>query len=1398
MKLFSKQLLFISLGIAIFVAGGIVIYAVNNRGVAPVAYWKFDEGQGATAYDASGNANNGTITGVVWQNEENCKTGKCLYFDGVDDIVSAGSGASLDDLLTVTYEAWILPHTVGEASLGIIFDKSNGAANFTTISLVNTNTIKFTVDYATTDLARLSSNNTITLNQWNHIVITWDGSVTATNVHIYINGKETSYQTTTNAEGARNSDATYSQYIGNRAATDQTFNGNIDDAKIFNYVRTAMQIKSDFVGKTTKQGVSVRVASDAESRNASDGLVGYWEMDEASWNGTAGEVIDSSGNGNNGTSSNGANTTSTAKFGMAGSFDGTDDYVDVGSNSSLTFDNSDFTVSAWIKANGRINKRVIHRRQYSNGMGYGITIYGDAYNKNIIKFFVRDNNGAQVCVNSNKLDDDRWYFITGVFRRGSIISLYINGVLHDSDNASTITGNLGGNRDLYLGGISGASFFGLIDDVKIYNKARTAEQIRRDYESGPPPVAHWKMDENTGQTAFDTSGTNNGTLGTGATADSADPTWTNGKYGSGLKFDGVNDYVSVSGPLIADGNSWSVSIWGNAYSLSYSSLFGAGYGAWLPGDGRVFFTNAGSNHHVWYVADVLNQWRYYTFTHVGGTTAVTLYINGVSKGVSSNSGSLALNMNRIALSDDRSSWNGLLDDVRIYNYARTPKQIMEDMLGGPRGLTSSSGGQTSAAGYWNFDETQGTTAYDKSINDNDLILSVASWATSSCKFGGCYRGGANTRIIKTDDADFDFGATDDFSVSTWFKRSAMSSQEYLIHKQADFEGYAVYLDASGDVIFGIGDTSSTAFPEESIGNIGRDYDDGNWHLATAVKTSNSRIDLFVDGVLIASDTSLTTDATLENAGKLILGDSEETADSDGFLGNIDDTKIYRFALSPAEIKEEFNRGASLKLGSLGGQTSAAGGLTSPDAASLEYCVPGDATICAPPVARWKMDEKTGQYANDTSSNANTGTLGTGATADASDPIWKSSALCHTGSCLKFDGVNDYVNAGTGINPSTYSMSAWIYPTNAENNLDYAGQSIVHRTVGDGNYQLWVGVSANDLNVSAFNNANTIVKTTSNYIQNNQWYYISVVAVRGGELKAYINGNLVISTTNAGNDAGGSAVFAIGCLRAGLGWFFTGFIDDVRIYNYARTPAQIAWDYNRGAPIAHWKMNDGQDTATTCNGTGTTVKDSSGNGSTGTLTNSTSPAISWIDGKYNCAIDFDGDDDVVMVTQNSTINLTTKPSYAISAWVYPHTDGQGDNGEIIQKGTATYLKVAGESGGRVNVMGSLDLTTTGDATLTLTSAIPINAWSHIVMTYDDDSDDEISIYINGILKGTSTNGDGSPVTETNNLSIGGSTSYNFDGLIDDVRIYNYSPTPLQVKTLFNQGSAVRFGPLEGLP
>jgi hypothetical protein len=75
---------------------------------------------------------------------------------------------------------------------------------------------------------------------------------------------------------------------------------------------------------------------------------------------------------------------------------------------------------------------------------------------------------------------------------------------------------------------------------------------------------------------------------------------------------------------------------------------------------------------------------------------------------------------------------------------------------------------------------------------------------------------------------------------------------------------------------------------------------------------------------------------------------------------------------------------------------------------------------------------------------------------------------------------------------------------------------------------------------------------------------------------------------------------------------------------------------------------------------------------------------------------------------------------------------------------------------------------------------------------------VKVYVNGILKSKTaeTNGTAPLLTDaTCSVRIGDRSNNTepFEGQIDDVQIYNYVLTPLQIKMLYNQNSAIRFGP-----
>ena len=1422
---FSKQFLFMAIAVVILAAGGVGIWAVNNRGDAPALWLKMDEGQGAITYDASGNSNNGTITNATWQNEEFCKTGKCLYFDGVEDKVDAGDDDSISfsGEASFSVSAWIKPTSVvsDDDTDKFIAGQWGGFLGSNAWFLkIESDDSSLVFSYSTGDpedgpsYELQTAANSISLNEWGHIYAIKSGS----NLFIYKNGILIA-----------------SDFLGSGVVTDTPvdinvifgaymvsvvymgeFSGFIDEAKIYNYARTASQVKADFVKSAGGKGAVMSVGSSQEFQDADDGLVGYWKMDEASWDGTAGEVVDSSGNGNNGTAVGGAtkaNTTSTAKFGMAGSFDGTDDYVDAGN--VLNMGTSDFTISFWMKAANAIKMGLVSKRTLNYEEGYYLTTSITTGNVN---FGIEQvDNTSGIVSGITNVCDNNWHLITAK-KTSSTLFIYVDGALNNSASHSVIN-SIDNASSLVIGRYNYSAepyFNGQIDDVKIYNKARTAEQIRRDYETGPPPVAHWRMDENTGQYAYDVSGSNNGTLGVGATADASDPVWTGGKYGSALKFDGVDDYVGVADNVVLrpGTNDYSFSSWVkiatiptdyNKYIFNKGTNATAGQGGRIEtyivvNTGRLGFLIAGGVTGTYVVAPADgasicdNKWHYVSvaFDRDGNATR---YVDGIQYGTAVGIATENGNINNTAsfyigaygsLSANY-MFPGLIDDVRIYNYARTPKQILEDMNAGHPAVGSPVG---SYAGYWKFDEMASSTVFDQSINKLNGAISGADWSANG-KFGGALDFvSANSDYVQvSDNAALDFN--DAFTISVWAKPDGIAADKRIIYRydSTSQDGYMITQSTSGSGawqfsiwVSGSSDTILSSAPPS-----------GNWQHIVGVREVDGTMKIYIDGVLQA-DTGSKAGA-IDSSDPLYFG--QDRAGVNLYDGLIDEVKIYPFALSPAEIKLEYNRGSALKLGSPGSQTSS----TSSDSALLEYCVPGSPDYCAAPVGHWRMDEKTGQYANDVSGSGNTGTLGTGSSADASDATWKSSAYCKSGACLSFDGVDDYVSVAT-ITNDTITMSAWIKTTTA------SGEGfIIANTLGTYSSPCHAALGRY-INNAIFRIG--YISTAYRYIigtkiiNDGNWHYIVGISDENGS-RLYVDGVADGTSAYKASDAPNPDKTRIGVHPNTSGYerYFNGLIDDVRIYNYARTPAQIAWDYNRGAPIAHWQMNDGQDTATTCNGTTSVVKDSMTNlsvgqaGNPGRLVNpDASPATTsmWSEGKYGCGISFDGVDDYVSVGNGASLNSAK----TISAWI--KTNSHDTSQSIFQKkqsdtgGQYYNLSISSADNIAFYVNGAI----AGNGIYSSADSIVIGSWHHVVGTYDGSV---LKLYIDGVSAATNVNLVAGDYSNSDSAFIGvhpNLVAQKFNGLIDDVRIYNYALTATQVKTLFNQGAAVRFGPVEGLP
>jgi hypothetical protein len=205
-------------------------------------------------------------------------------------------------------------------------------------------------------------------------------------------------------------------------------------------------------------------------------------------------------------------------------------------------------------------------------------------------------------------------------------------------------------------------------------------------------IGHWNFNEGSGQTAGDSSTSNNdGTLGPTASVESGDPAWACSN--TALDFDGSDDEVKLGSVAIGDSAAWSISAWikMSPDTADKRTIYGEGNTAQT----EYFYLQVaqGGNNVTFYSTDFGGS----NYAQLTGTTNVEddawhlvtlvqrsktdreLYVGTNSEDTSvQNSGTL--NFNTASIGYLRTDWvadpfKGLIDDVRIYNYALSTGEI---------------------------------------------------------------------------------------------------------------------------------------------------------------------------------------------------------------------------------------------------------------------------------------------------------------------------------------------------------------------------------------------------------------------------------------------------------------------------------------------------------------------------------------------------------------------------------------------------------------------------------------------------------------------------------------------------------------------------------------------------
>lgn len=919
-------------------------------------------------------------------------------------------------------------------------------------------------------------------------------------------------------------------------------------------------------------------------------------------------------------------------------------------------------------------------------------------------------------------------------------------------------------------------------------------------EQSPAPIAYWKFDEGVGTTAYDsTINHNNGVFGAGTSA----PTWQNEDMcivGKCLNFDG-NDLVSVIGTtnISSYTNSRSVSVWFKINTsgtqraiISTGEIPESTKPLWLLviRNTDVLSIYHGGSYREGTTTIQSGKWYHAEYTYNSSNNSLALYLNGKIEysGTHAESVGSTENQNIYIGEGYNHLFNGIIDDVKIYKYARTASQIKQDYNAGKANIGALEGGAVNIGGtqvrnikdnliaHYKFDEGQGTVANNSGISGIGFSgvfgigNSAPSWSNNG-KFGKALDfDGSNDYVNLTGIGDSGITHT----ISFWANsRNSSNNGKYVLDVQSGRILVGWGSDTAGQI--GIYDGTWRLFGNSPSANI--------WHYLTFVLDgSTSKMKMYLNGTQYGSELDYTPSAI---GGSVAIGSRYSMA-SYRFNGLIDDVKIYNIALTADEVKLDYNQGAQFVMGK---SNQTIGGTTT----NLDYCIPGDTTACSAPVAEWKFEEGVGTTTYDTSGNNYHGVFSTGNSA----PTWTTGKI---GKGLSFD-KSDYVNHGDVLDMELNDMtiSTWIKSSDTGSSSQYI---ISKARAANQNYRYGVYLKSGRAGIFMQGDGGSDVGITSNTsVTDNKWHNLSFIFDRSSSASIYIDGVYDTSGTISqwvSANMNSDNPFRIGSYTANdsvtASGFFNGKLDNIRVYNYARTPAQIAYDYNKGGPIAHWKFDECQ---------GSTVYDSSGVGNTGTITigaggsqvslgtcgaGDTTAWSNGSTGKINSALNFDGTDDRISV---SAISSNLSNSFSFSAWLKV-TATKNTVQSAITSEVASYSNyyISMETYSNKYCFNLYD--GSNNPVACTNDNYTLNEWVHIVGVRNTTTD-KIYIYKNGILQGSGTTDTTTSTPTYSAFYLGAQVNVAnryFPGYIDDVRIYNYALTSEQVKQIYN-GGAVNF-------
>ena len=822
---------------------------------------------------------------------------------------------------------------------------------------------------------------------------------------------------------------------------------------------------------------------------------------------------------------------------------------------------------------------------------------------------------------------NEWLFVTVVYDGVNLIS-YRNGELAPGTNTVAATGNTVTNTNNFkLEPTHGLDYS--VSNLAFYNSALTSSQVSTLFNFGTPetaisfsPQAWWKLDDQTAIT--DSSGNGNTGTNNGATDISSGvaviPSW---KIPSALTIPTINyttaldfnrsEYDNLNTTPVTDFDTGDVSfsVWvfkddgstnGFVFNNSYNSGK-AGITVAINDLERVSIKRSTRTHlkSTGYrnFGFTTNKWHQIAFTYDDSTHVLRTFLDGQFKEEwSVPSGTLAASTTVCVGGREPGSGNaalffdGKISNLTIFN-SKLEDSDINTLYNSGQPLSDLSS-FTTLATWWKLDNL--TTGIQDSAGSINLTNDGATQVTSDVYSGNIPVNGVSTTLPSTalqqSDLQFDspysnyslsfdgtsyiiIGSSTELdnvpsnphSFSFWFKSSAAGdviSEKRAVNNFLNAQ-YTIHLTNPDGYVVWYGGASTLTGTQTSTTLI-----DNQWHHIVCVAESTTVSKIYVDGQLnVTSSANRINSAVME--GTFNIG--ANYVSSYRYEGNLDETSIFNYSLSEAQVLEIYNNGRPKDLTAFSGTAPISWWRLGENAYfnNNSFVVPNSISGApngtgAGTVTTMISADAPGTYANGVGTNLDILDRVGDAPLSTSNsqsynmiphdkvpyvPGYVGNQISNTYS-MSFNGTDEYFDASTLSVTGDWSVSLWVNSNSTSYQTAVQLSNSATTGTNDSTIFLYYHPGGASAKWGFYDGSSTLIGLTA--LNTNQWYNL-IVTKSGTTYTLFLNGTQENQGTKANINI---QDLLIGKRSVNL-FYMDGEIDEVAIFDKALTADQIKFD-----------------------------------------------------------------------------------------------------------------------------------------------------------------------------------------------------------------------------------------------